>query len=493
MRIALAAAACMSLGAAAWCNAASLDANTFRGVWLAKSRVSRLLPMNGESLPFTPEGAAAYRKNVADLKSDPRLDKADYACVPQGMPRAMTSAYPFQIIVTPKELVFAHQQNREYRQIEVSDQHQDTKIWDPSYMGDGIAHMDGNDLVIDSTNFKAEAIFLDATGLPASDKLHVVERLSLTASGDLQDLITIEDPGVFTKPWTTRLVFARRDDLKVPMDWICSDPHPLPSARATQRVPAEPPPLTAAQQALSGYWHSLAPSPGTGRPSGSGGKPAAAAAAPGGAAEAAPSPAQIAASMGLKFTPAAVAYRAAEERAANEGTPTTDPSSLCLPSAMPGNLAGGAYNIGLFVEPRHMVILYEDGRGMLSTYLDQPHSAHPGSSWAGESVGHWEGDTLVTDTIGFNDKNLIPMARVPTSSKTHVVQRFTAQPNGTVSVEQTFDDPNVFTEPFKRTFSMRKGQPFQEYICQENNMEGGFPTKNGQSNPTVFRGQGAKK
>ena len=176
--------------------------------------------MDAKPLPLTAEGQARYAKIAAGLKSGALIDQSRFYCVPEGMPRALTSAYPFQIIMTNEVVVFAHETNRAYRMVTFAHQHADPAVWDPSYMGDGIARWDGATLVIDATNFKADHIFLDASGLPASDRLHLVERIRVTGSGTLVDEITIDDPVIFTKPWTARLSFHRRDDLQLKTDCV---------------------------------------------------------------------------------------------------------------------------------------------------------------------------------------------------------------------------------------------------------------------------------
>ena len=81
-------------------------------------------------------------------------------------------------------------------------------------------------LVIDSANFKADKIYLDSTGVPVSEGLHLVERIRLLDGGRrLEDVMTISDPAIFIHPWSARRVFERRDDIQVKTDWVCGEPH----------------------------------------------------------------------------------------------------------------------------------------------------------------------------------------------------------------------------------------------------------------------------
>ncbi len=82
-------------------------------------------------------------------------------------------------------------------------------------------------------------------------------------------------------------------------------------------------------------------------------------------------------------------------------------------------------------------------------WMDVPHSANPKPSWYGESVGRYEGDTLVVDTIGFNDKTFVDSYRTPHSDKLHVVERFSLTDGGnTLEVNFTVEDPGAFYQPW---------------------------------------------
>src|SRR6195256_6980600 len=74
--------------------------------------------------------------------------------------------------------------------------------------------------------------------------------------------------------------------------------------------------------------------------------------------------------------------------------------------------------------PKEVVIMTEHDSQIRHIYLNVPHSAHPTPSWYGESVGHYEGDTLVVDTIGLNDRTFVDNYRTPHTTQLHVVERF---------------------------------------------------------------------
>ena len=223
------AAALVFLASAAFASAAAAEAygpRDLSGVWWARTAKVRLLPMDGQPPPFTPEGRAQYSKTLAGLKNGEIVDEARRLCLPEGMPRALTSAYPFQIIMTADLAIFAHEANRAYRMVGLTGAHADPKVWDPSYMGDGVGRWDGDTLVIDSTNLKSDRLFLDASGEPASPKLHLVEHIKLIDGGQtLEDRITVDDPVNYLNPWTARLTFQRRNDIQLKTDWVCGEPH----------------------------------------------------------------------------------------------------------------------------------------------------------------------------------------------------------------------------------------------------------------------------
>jgi hypothetical protein len=103
-------------------------------------------------------------------------------------------------------------------------------------------------------------------------------------------------------------------------------------------------------------------------------------------------------------------------------------------------------------------------------YLNQNHTARPKPSWYGESVGHYEGDTLVVDTIGLNDKTLIDNFRTPHTDQLHVVERFRLIDGGnTLEAMVTVEDPGAFNMAWsgiQRFRSVHLG-PLPEKACAE--------------------------
>jgi hypothetical protein len=107
--------------------------------------------------------------------------------------------------------------------------------------------------------------------------------------------------------------------------------------------------------------------------------------------------------------------------------------------------------------PEKIVMIWQLDHQVRHVYLNVPHSANPKPSWYGESVGHYEGDTLVVDTIGQNTKTFVDNYRTPHSEKLHVVERYRLAEGGkTLQAEITLEDPQVFIQPLRVTHQWRR-------------------------------------
>ena len=121
-----------------------------------------------------------------------------------------------------------------------------------------------------------------------------------------------------------------------------------------------------------------------------------------------------------------------------------DPEARCLPPGVP-RMSTTPYPFRIVQTPNVTVIVYEGGAHVWrQIFTDgRKHSEDPNPSWLGESIGHWEGDTLVVDTIGFNGKTWIDESGLPTSESLHVIERFHRTDLGHMEIEHTVDDPKV--------------------------------------------------
>ena len=147
------------------------------------------------------------------------------------------------------------------------------------------------------------------------------------------------------------------------------------------------------------------------------------------------------------------------------------PHSYCMPAGVPGFHLYGFQPMYFVQTPKEVLMIYSNDQQVRHVYLDVPHSSNPKPSWYGESVGHYEGDTLVVDTIGLNDKTFVDNFRTPHTEKLHVVERFRMVDGGKVlQVDIKFDDPDAFNAPWSVTQRYDRIQrPMPEEICAENN------------------------
>ncbi len=146
----------------------------------------------------------------------------------------------------------------------------------------------------------------------------------------------------------------------------------------------------------------------------------------------------------------------------------------CWPGGVPGFLVMGRVNPMYFIQsPKEVLMVNEGGPEIRHILMDVPHSANPKPSWYGESIGHYEnGDTLVVDTIGFNDKSFIDNYRTPHTNQLHVVERFKLVEDGkTLQVSITVDDPGAFNMPWSagQVYHRDHEGAMIEAICAENN------------------------
>jgi hypothetical protein len=128
-----------------------------------------------------------------------------------------------------------------------------------------------------------------------------------------------------------------------------------------------------------------------------------------------------------------------------------------------------------FIQTPKEVVLLQGGanQAVRRIYLNVPHSRNPKPSWYGESIGHYEnGDTLVVDTIGLNDRTFVDGYRTPHTSKLHVIERFKITDGGkTLDASFVVDDPDTFNQPWgaRRPRHLVTGREIPDEPCALNN------------------------
>lgn len=150
-----------------------------------------------------------------------------------------------------------------------------------------------------------------------------------------------------------------------------------------------------------------------------------------------------------------------------------DPQAYCLPQASPRTTANALFPTQFVQTPTQLIALYEyfylfrvipiDGRG-------HPDDVEP--TFMGDSVGHWEGDTLVVDVVGFKPGGWLAAGFVH-SDALHLTERYTRVDKDQLNYEVTIEDPKVLTKPYtmRSTLMLREGVRLREYSCAENNLD----------------------
>src|SRR6266850_926568 len=145
------------------------------------------------------------------------------------------------------------------------------------------------------------------------------------------------------------------------------------------------------------------------------------------------------------------------------------PTSHCLPGGVPFSTLIAPFK--MIQTPVEIVMLLEDNNPPRQIYTDgRKLPANPDPTWMGYSVGRWQGDTLVVDTIGFNDRTWLDGFGHPRSESMHIVERFRRSNFGHMDIEVTVDDPRMYTQAFTVKFPARllPDTDSLESVCAEN-------------------------
>ena len=164
------------------------------------------------------------------------------------------------------------------------------------------------------------------------------------------------------------------------------------------------------------------------------------------------------------------ALRAKQKAADERGEPTAGMETRCLPDGMP-SLMFAIYPLEILQTPGRVTIIEEAFSQTRRVYLDEPQGkvgdVEPG--YYGHSVGHWDGDTLVVDTLGL--KETVPGYRdIPHSDEEHVIERIRLIDPDILEDQMTVEDPKVLERPWSFRFVYRrmKGYHMLEYVCENN-------------------------
>jgi hypothetical protein len=192
------------------------------GVWQAEGQEffrDLASGLKAGEVSMQPWASALQKERIAKEHGEDPLAR----CLPHGVPRINTNGlFPFKIIQTPGVIVILYEQLNLFRQIFL-DGRKLVNNPNPTWLGYSTGRWDGDTLVVETSGFNDKTWLDTMPGHPASDALHVTERIRRPNFGTLEVVATIDDPKAYTKPWTTR---AQKMDLQLDtdiMEFICSE------------------------------------------------------------------------------------------------------------------------------------------------------------------------------------------------------------------------------------------------------------------------------
>ncbi len=166
------------------------------------------------------------------------------------------------------------------------------------------------------------------------------------------------------------------------------------------------------------------------------------------------------------------ANRDPEREPYDPGRTERNPGLRCFPPG-PTWLHTQVRPFELLQVPGRILIVYEWDHWLRQIWMDgRGHPENLDPTWMGHSIGKWDGDTLVVDTVGLNDKTWLDMAGHVHSEALHIVERFWRKDHDTLEVIVTFDDPVAYTKPWtgRRIFKLHPNWEIQEHIACEDHL-----------------------
>jgi hypothetical protein len=460
-----------------------------QGIWKVRSRAAYNLEdhsprfgmpaglsvVEGGTIPYLPAAAKKRAENFATrAKSDPLNE-----CYMPGVPRIMYMEHPFQIFQTPEEIAITFEWQLAYRLITTdgSKPPDGLEFW----MGDSRGRWEGDTLVVDVTQHNDRTWF-DMAGNFHSEALKVVERYTMVDADTIRYEATIEDPKVFARPWKITVPFERQTGLPRVLEYHCraemeeargdfeADPRTWylgPGAHAADPLAFTPalPAAAASRPAsplpdFSGFYQADHGGANWGLE---------------------PHPKQVdltPAGRGVVIDPPdrMLPYQpwARKERLSRD-TPERgydDPTAHCFVSAGVPRSFYTPSPFHILQTATHVVFLYERMSWRIVTLDGRQHLPDAIRLWNGDSVGRWEGPTLVVDTRNFNGRTWLNEVGDVVSRAQTVLERFTPKDAKTVIYQATVSDPLVYTRPWTIELPLNR-QPDQllEVACLEDNQD----------------------
>jgi hypothetical protein len=187
------------------------------GIWNPPAGAVANLARDLSEVPFQPWARTVYEERVAGLhwKEDPPA-----MCLPQGLPRLLLAPAPWRVVQTPTTVFFIHEAFNLWWQAFIDGRqfapHPDVA---PTWHGYSTAKWDGDTLVVDSRGFNGK-LWLDQSGKPSTEALHVTTRFRRKDFGHMSLEITIDDPKAYTRPWTVAVEVGLLPATQL-MEFIC--------------------------------------------------------------------------------------------------------------------------------------------------------------------------------------------------------------------------------------------------------------------------------
>ncbi len=150
---------------------------------------------------------------------------------------------------------------------------------------------------------------------------------------------------------------------------------------------------------------------------------------------------------------------------------SNDPTINCFPPGVPRIYVQRAEPFEIIQIPGRVLMLFEYDHFVRQIYTDgRQHAKDLPDSWMGDSIGKWESDTLVVDTVGFNDKTWLDAVGHPHSDQLHLVERIRRVDHDSLTIDLTIDDPKAYTKPWggHMVFELKPTWNIGEMICEDN-------------------------
>jgi hypothetical protein len=426
--------------------AATAGRQALLGIWVPDAAPRVLLTSTGKTPPLTREASKLYTERRQRLaKGDASFDPTSW-CSGPGMPRILTMPYPLEIRADADRIAFIHGWYRWFRIVDLGAGTGDPPL--PLTMGFPVGRWEGSTLVIRTAGL-SDATVMDASGLPHSEQLTLTERLRVLPDGRLEDRITVTDPENYTQTWETALTF-HRDASATVTDDVCPDRmaagEPAERAAVGRRTASRATAVSAPAPAVAA--NAVAPAPrlaGVWEPKTFG---------------------IMVPNAPLSLAGQEIVTRNAAAMQAGRIMQTAWVS--CRPGAV-STMTMPREKIVILESASEVTMLFEMPRMVRRIRMNASHPQALEPGYVGDSVGHWEGNTLVVDTLGFNGYAELDARGQPTSPRLHTVERFTPSADG-IDIAVTIDDPEYYSKPFTIQRSWKKSparHPF-EYDCMEN-------------------------